>query len=798
MRNASRRTHRGSDSMTDAMFEALEPRKLLSGFSWTAEEVLLLELVNRARANPMAEATLLGLDLTDELTAAEIARLVPQEPLSLNEELTLAARLHSLDMAERDFFDHVNPDGDSPTDRAGAQGYAGTAGENIAAGFTSIESVHRAWLDSVGHRRNVLSLHTNFSDNFHYDQFGAGVAHTDIGPFFDYHTQKFGYPGTSGNTYLTGVVINDGDGDFFYDIGEGVGGVRVDAALIQTPGDIVGTYTTGEAGNFQMALGQGVYLITFTDLATGDVSTGQIVIGTDNAKIDGFLADFVDPSSGQPTTPDDHANYLDFINATNIDVTIAGGGGASGGVIDGANDTDLFRFTAPATGEITINFLSAETIGGTLAFFDTDGNRIGSGAGSTQDLVESTFSLNVVEGRDYFIRLGSTQDATGSTYALLLQFSEFAQSSFGLPDDDVSLTGTGNADGGVTLTVLDENGRPTVLRQDANGDWERIDLLAVAGGPGVSEDVVTWKGSGDQTFAAAPSEAGFIVFREEADGWVFRNLTEEIDGASNIASKLTVFTSIHGQVHVAGRTDAGDLVFYQQTGDSLIDGRAEWVFRNISQDDLRANGHAVPEFVGDTTSYVTPWNGLNIVGLDASGNIQVVWWAPGLDSWVSSDLSAVTGAPALSGGLTVYLTPWSGINIAGVDLDGKLSVTWWVPSFGGDWLTTNLTNAYSGPILEASSVASYVTSWGGLNVAGLDSNGDVVVYWWAPGLDTWYVANLSNLVDAPIAGGSLTGVTVSATGDINVFATTDDDQLIRLVWEVGGDWQIEMVTDLLA
>ncbi|HYE02508.1 MAG TPA: hypothetical protein VD963_04660, partial [Phycisphaerales bacterium] len=95
--------------------DPLEPRTLMT-FSWSADEVYLAELVNRARANPAAEAARLGLDLTLDLTPAELARLVPQEPLALNQYLTLAARAHSLDMAQRDFFDHINPDGLDPTD----------------------------------------------------------------------------------------------------------------------------------------------------------------------------------------------------------------------------------------------------------------------------------------------------------------------------------------------------------------------------------------------------------------------------------------------------------------------------------------------------------------------------------------------------------------------------------------------------------------------------------------------------------------------------------------------------------
>ena len=85
----------------------------------------LLELVNRARSDPSAEAARLGIDLTVGLTPGELARLVPQEPLALNAALTMAARLHAQDMSALAYFAHENLDGLTPTDRANNAGYAG-------------------------------------------------------------------------------------------------------------------------------------------------------------------------------------------------------------------------------------------------------------------------------------------------------------------------------------------------------------------------------------------------------------------------------------------------------------------------------------------------------------------------------------------------------------------------------------------------------------------------------------------------------------------------------------------------
>src|SRR5699024_9425938 len=51
--------------------------------------------------------------------------------LDVDERLTEASRVHSADMAERDYFDHESPEGDGPADRAGDAGYDAWGGENI-------------------------------------------------------------------------------------------------------------------------------------------------------------------------------------------------------------------------------------------------------------------------------------------------------------------------------------------------------------------------------------------------------------------------------------------------------------------------------------------------------------------------------------------------------------------------------------------------------------------------------------------------------------------------------------------
>jgi uncharacterized protein YkwD len=81
-------------------------------------------------------------------------------PLKVDPVLTRAADGHAADMAARGFFDHVTPEGRTPWDRieaalAGALPF-GAMGENIAMGYGDAEAACEGWMDSPGHRANIL------------------------------------------------------------------------------------------------------------------------------------------------------------------------------------------------------------------------------------------------------------------------------------------------------------------------------------------------------------------------------------------------------------------------------------------------------------------------------------------------------------------------------------------------------------------------------------------------------------------------------------------------------------------
>ncbi len=131
-----------------------------------AVEVEVLELVNLRRSE--------GANCGGESFG-------PAASLTMNGALRCAARAHSLDMFERGFFDHTNPDGEGPGARIDKTEYQySTWGENIAAGYPTAEAVMNGWMESPGHCSNIMN--PNFTE--------IGVGYHDSAHW----TQVFGRP----------------------------------------------------------------------------------------------------------------------------------------------------------------------------------------------------------------------------------------------------------------------------------------------------------------------------------------------------------------------------------------------------------------------------------------------------------------------------------------------------------------------------------------------------------------------------------------------------------------------------
>jgi hypothetical protein len=261
------------------LLERLEDRRTpTASVDLTAPEQLMLELVNRARANPTAEAALYGIDLNAGLAPGTISA-APELPLAPLQSLQTAALAHSADMVANNYFSHTGSNGSSVGDRLTAAGFSGNAfGENIAfitaVNNTPAESapqLHSNLFQSAGHRENILSPN--------YSEIGVGIANRVLGPN-DYQqvdaTEDFG--GGSGNVYLTGVVYGDTDHNNFYSIGEGIANTPVTA--VNRDNGQTFTTSTNSAGGYELALHAGRYTVTILGVS------GNAEVGAGNVKID--------------------------------------------------------------------------------------------------------------------------------------------------------------------------------------------------------------------------------------------------------------------------------------------------------------------------------------------------------------------------------------------------------------------------------------------------------------------------------------------------------------------------------
>jgi uncharacterized protein YkwD len=91
-------------------------------------------------------------------------------PLTLNDKLVLSATIKTKDMIKKQYFEHISPTGEGVSDLGQKVGYNYIIlGENLALGnFTNGDDVVQAWMNSPGHRANIL--------NVNYEEIGVYAA----------------------------------------------------------------------------------------------------------------------------------------------------------------------------------------------------------------------------------------------------------------------------------------------------------------------------------------------------------------------------------------------------------------------------------------------------------------------------------------------------------------------------------------------------------------------------------------------------------------------------------------------
>ncbi len=263
--------------------------------SLSANEQLMLELVNRARLDPQAEADRFGIDLNKDLPPGTISP-APKAPLTFNNYLVDSSRAHSQWMIDNDIFSHIETSGTNgftgvtAGDRMQTAGYvfSGTWiwGENIAWQGTTgtpdmtayIIAQHEGLFLSHGHRENIL--------NETFREMGIGQVSGVFTSGTDYNssmvTQNFAKSGT--DYFITGVAYTDTDSDNFYTVGEGHANVNI--SIADSTGAHVVSALSEAAGGHRAAVSDGDYQISFSGGGLPSTVRVDATVAGGNIKID--------------------------------------------------------------------------------------------------------------------------------------------------------------------------------------------------------------------------------------------------------------------------------------------------------------------------------------------------------------------------------------------------------------------------------------------------------------------------------------------------------------------------------
>lgn len=252
--------------------------------SLSAAEQYLLELINRARLDPLAEAERYGVDLNDGLSAGQIGT-EPLQVLAQNTILSEASERHSTWMLETNTFAHTGDGGSSAGSRMHDAGYvfAGTWewAENLAWEGTTgqidlaeaISHHHEGLYRSSGHRANTFSANIR---EIGLAQVEGAYTLNGTGYKSSMLTENFSLSGD--DVFITGVAYQDRDGDNFYSIGEGQAGVTFTAENAQG--------TTSQVGGYALEVAPQDSVVVSVDVGDDQIATLQMDVSQGNGKLD--------------------------------------------------------------------------------------------------------------------------------------------------------------------------------------------------------------------------------------------------------------------------------------------------------------------------------------------------------------------------------------------------------------------------------------------------------------------------------------------------------------------------------
>jgi hypothetical protein len=284
---------------------------------------------------------------------------------------------------------------------------------------------------------------------------------------------------------------------------------------------------------------------------------------------------------------------------------------------------------------------------------------------------------------------------------------------------------------------------------------------------------------------------------QSTDQAIYRlDLVNDVAGEP-IVGELTSWFGPGGGRYFAGLSATGEIQAWRY---DLFG----WAYMNITR--ATPGAHAI---IGDLFATLRD---INIVGFGIGGTTQTlagfdlsgnfVAYRQLLDDSIAfgagwqfvdaehNGLDGLGDVPVIVGGLSGWDATWGAAHFAGLDTDGDLLSIWWAPGMAR-WRVDNLSASAATPTL-AGQVTALRTTWDGFQIAGsAAANGHVIVTWWAPGRDAWESRDMT----AELGGPTLSGATITShfnswQNTMNIVGSDAAGEIRVFWWSSWAGWNI--------